>query len=54
MAAVLHESCFQADGWSTALMAAGFEQAKLIAQREKLDVILVTPDKKVWRSGKAK
>jgi thiamine biosynthesis lipoprotein ApbE/Na+-translocating ferredoxin:NAD+ oxidoreductase RnfG subunit len=52
MAVVTHESCFQADGWSTALMAAGFEQAKQIAQREKLDVILVTPDKKVWRSGK--
>jgi thiamine biosynthesis lipoprotein ApbE len=33
-------------------MAAGFEQAKAIAQREKLDVILVTPDKKVWRSAK--
>ena len=52
MAVVTHDSCFQADGWSTALMAAGFEQAKQIAQREKLDVILVTPDKKVWRSGK--
>jgi len=52
MAVVYHESCFQADGWSTALMAAGFEQAKAIAQREKLDVILVTPDKKVWRSRK--
>ncbi|MGI9110490.1 MAG: FAD:protein FMN transferase [Opitutales bacterium] len=52
MAAVYHDSCFQADGWSTALMAAGFEEAKRIAQREKLDVILVTPDKKVWRSRK--
>ncbi len=52
MAVVTHESCLQADGWSTALMAAGFEQAKQIAEREKLDVILVTPDKKVWRSGK--
>ena len=52
MAVVYHESCFQADGWSTALMAAGFEQAKAIAQREQLDVLLVTPDKKVWRSGK--
>jgi thiamine biosynthesis lipoprotein ApbE/Na+-translocating ferredoxin:NAD+ oxidoreductase RnfG subunit len=52
MAVVYHESCFQADGWSTALMAAGFEQAKQIALREQLDVILVTPDKKVWRSRK--
>ena len=52
MAVVFHESCMQADGWSTALMAAGFEQAKAIALREKLDVILVTPDKNVWRSGK--
>lgn len=50
LAVVFHENCFQADGWSTALMAAGFEQAKIIAQRENLDVILVTPDKKVWRS----
>ena len=52
MAVVFHESCLQADGWSTALMAAGFEQAKEIARREKLDVLLVTPDKKIWRSGK--
>lgn len=52
MAVVYHESCFQADGWSTALMAAGFEQAKAIALREQLDVILVTPDKKVWQSRK--
>jgi hypothetical protein len=33
-------------------MAVGFEEAKRIALREKLDVMLVTPDKKVWRSGK--
>jgi thiamine biosynthesis lipoprotein ApbE/Na+-translocating ferredoxin:NAD+ oxidoreductase RnfG subunit len=52
MAAVYHASCLQADGWSTALMAVGFEEAKRIAQREQLDVILVTPDKQVWRSGK--
>ena len=52
MAVVTHESCFHADGWSTALMAVGFEEAKRIALREKLDVMLVTPDKKVWRSRK--
>ena len=52
MVVVYHDSCFQADGWSTALMAAGFEQAKVIAQREQLDVMLVTPDKKVWQSRK--
>ncbi|MEY4307096.1 MAG: Thiamine biosynthesis lipoprotein ApbE precursor, partial [Verrucomicrobiota bacterium] len=52
MVVVYHDSCFQADGWSTALMAAGFEQAKVIAQREQLDVLLVTPDKKVWQSRK--
>ena len=52
MVVVTHESCFQADGWSTALMAVGLEEAKRIALREKLDVMLVTPDKKVWRSGK--
>jgi thiamine biosynthesis lipoprotein len=54
LAAVFHPSCAQADGWSTALMAVGFEQAKLIADRENLDVILVTPDKQVWRRGTAK
>jgi thiamine biosynthesis lipoprotein len=52
MVVVTRASCFQADGWSTALMAVGFEEAKRIALREKLDVMLVTPDKKVWRSGK--
>ncbi len=52
MVVVYHDSCFQADGWATALMAAGFEQAKAIAQRENLDVMLVTPDKKVWQSRK--
>jgi len=26
--------------------------SKEIARREKLDVLLVTPDKKIWRSGK--
>ncbi len=54
LAAVFHPSCAQADGWSTALMSVGFEQAKLIAERENLDVILVTPDKQVWRRGTAK
>jgi thiamine biosynthesis lipoprotein len=54
LAAVFHPSCAQADGWSTALMAVGFEQAKLLAERENLDVILVTPDKQVWRRAKAK
>jgi len=52
LAVVYHDSCFQADGWATTMMAAGFEQAKVIAQREKLDVMLVTPDKKIWRSVK--
>ncbi len=54
LAAVFHPDCAQADGWSTALMAAGFEAAKLIAERENLEVILVTPDKQVWRRGKVK
>jgi thiamine biosynthesis lipoprotein ApbE len=54
LAVVFHASCLQSDGWSTALMAAGFEQAKAIAEREQLDVILVTPDRQVWRRGKTK
>jgi len=53
MVAVFHADCLKADGWSTALMAAGFAQAKVIAEREKLDVILVTPDRQVWRRGKS-
>jgi len=52
MVAVFHADCLKADGWSTALMAAGFAQAKVIAEREKLDVILVTPDRQVWRREK--
>jgi len=35
-------------------MAVGFEAAKLLAEREDLEVILVTPDKQVWRRAKAK
>jgi thiamine biosynthesis lipoprotein len=52
MAAVYAPNCVLADGWSTALMAAGFEKAKRIAERERLDVVLVTSDGKVWRRGK--
>ena len=54
LAAVFHRDCVQADGWSTALMAVGFEAAKLIAERENLEVILVTPYKQVWRRAKVK
>ena len=54
LVAVFHEQCLQADGWSTALMAAGFDRAKAIAEREDLEVILVTPEKQVWRRGKVK
>ena len=54
LAAVFHPDCVQADAWSTALMAVGFEAAKLIAERENLEVILVTPDKQVWRRAKVK
>jgi thiamine biosynthesis lipoprotein ApbE len=35
-------------------MAVGFEAAKLLSEREDLEVILVTPDKQVWRRAKAK
>jgi thiamine biosynthesis lipoprotein len=54
LAAVFDPSCALADGWSTALMSVGFEAAKLIAERENLEVILVTPDKQVWRRAKVK
>jgi hypothetical protein len=35
-------------------MSVGFEAAKLISERENLEVILVTPDKQVWRRAKVK
>lgn len=54
LAAVFDPSSARADGWSTALMSVGFEAAKLIAERENLEVILVTPDKQVWRRAKVK
>lgn len=47
---VYHPSCFQADGWSTALMAAGWKDAQAIAEREALAVMLVGPKGETWKS----
>ncbi|MEY3529268.1 MAG: Thiamine biosynthesis lipoprotein ApbE precursor [Verrucomicrobiota bacterium] len=47
---VYHASGLQADGWSTALMAAGWKDAQAIADREGLAVMLVGPKGEVWKS----
>ena len=54
MCAVFHARCLEADGWATALMSAGFDEAKKLAVAEKLAVILVTPEGTVWKSPAAK
>lgn len=38
---VLHSSAMTADGWATALMAMGPDQAKLIAEQQRLAVLLI-------------
>lgn len=38
---VLHPSAMTADGWATALMAMGPDQAKLIAEQQRLAVLLI-------------
>jgi len=48
---VYHPSCFQADGWSTALMAAGWKEAQAMAERESLAVMLVGPKGETWKSS---
>ena len=47
---VYHASGLQADGWSTALMAAGWKDAQAIADREGLAVMLVGPKGETWKS----
>ena len=47
---VYQASCLQADGWSTALMAAGWKDAQAIADREGLAVMLVGPKGETWKS----
>lgn len=54
MCCVFHRQCLMADGWATALMAVGFEEAKKLADKEGLAVILVAPDGTVWKSRLAK
>ena len=47
---VYHSSCLIADGWSTALMAAGWNEAQTIADREGLAVMLIGPKGEQWQS----
>jgi thiamine biosynthesis lipoprotein len=47
---VYHASCFQSDGWSTALMAIGWKDAQALAEREGLAVMLVGPKGETWKS----
>ena len=54
MCCVFHRNCLEADGWATALMAVGFDEAKKLAEKNRLRVILVAPDKSVWRSSEIK
>ena len=54
MCCVFHRHCLEADGWATALMAVGFDEAKKLAEKNRLSVILVAPDKSVWRSSEIK
>jgi thiamine biosynthesis lipoprotein len=49
---VYHASCFQSDGWSTALMAIGWKDAQALAEREGLAVMLVGPKGETWKSSK--
>jgi len=49
---VYHASCFQSDGWSTALMAVGWKDAQALAEREGLAVMLVGPKGETWKSSK--
>jgi NosR/NirI family nitrous oxide reductase transcriptional regulator len=42
-----------ADGWATALMALGWEEAKRVAEQEGLAVWLVSPRGEVWKSSRS-
>jgi thiamine biosynthesis lipoprotein len=42
---VVSDSCMKSDGYSTALMAMGFEKAKAFVEKEKLKALLITYDK---------
>jgi thiamine biosynthesis lipoprotein len=47
------QSGLRADGWSTALMAVGWEEAKHLAEQEGLAVWLVSPRGEVWKSSRS-
>lgn len=47
---VLHPSNAIADGWATALMVMGTEQAEALANREGLEVLLISRDNGQWKS----
>ena len=47
---VWHPSGLRADGWATALMAVGWDEAKRLAEQEDLSVWLVSPKGEVWKS----
>ncbi len=50
---VWDQSGLRADGWSTALMAVGWEEAKRLAEQEGLAVWLVSPKGEVWKSSRS-
>jgi thiamine biosynthesis lipoprotein len=43
----------RADGWATALLAVGWEEAQRLAEQEGLAIWLVSPAGEVWKSSRA-
>ena len=43
----------RADGWATALLAVGWDEAKRLAEQEGLAVWLVSPTGEVWKSSRS-
>lgn len=43
----------RADGWATALLAVGWDEAKRLAEQEGLAVWLVSPKGEVWKSSRS-
>ena len=53
MCCAFDRHCFIATGWATACMTAGWDDAKIIAEREGLAVWLINAKGEIWKSSKA-
>jgi thiamine biosynthesis lipoprotein ApbE len=51
MCCAFDRHCFIATGWATAMMTAGWDEAKIIAEREKLAVWLINSKGEIWKSS---